>query len=96
VRAVGREPPSSPEIDWESLNNSALPNLQSRLKFTTHYALCVIDSEKWDVFDPMLKIYQCKILGASGRRNSIRNVEEQRQRQQYGNGTLERRRAVGP
>lgn len=48
VRAVGREPPPSPIIDWGSLDNNALPNLESRLKFTTHYALCVIDSEKWD------------------------------------------------
>ncbi|PLB43214.1 hypothetical protein P170DRAFT_514483 [Aspergillus steynii IBT 23096] len=48
VRAVGREPPSSPPVAWESRENRALPNIESRLKFMTHYALCVIPSEIWD------------------------------------------------
>lgn len=48
VRVIGREPPSSPPFDWESQDNNTLPDLASRVKFTTHYALCVIDSEVWD------------------------------------------------
>jgi hypothetical protein len=35
-------------IDWTSHENSALPDLASRLRFTTHYALCVIDRELWE------------------------------------------------
>ncbi|ORY06248.1 hypothetical protein BCR34DRAFT_35871 [Clohesyomyces aquaticus] len=48
ARAIGRQPPPSPHVDWSSFENSALPDLKSRLKFTTHYALCVIDCDLWD------------------------------------------------
>ncbi|PYH95592.1 hypothetical protein BO71DRAFT_473667 [Aspergillus ellipticus CBS 707.79] len=45
----GRLPPQAPPpIDWSSCKNSALPSLMSQLKFTTHYAVCVIDAEIWD------------------------------------------------
>jgi hypothetical protein len=48
ARAIGRQPPLSPRVDWSSHENSALPDLASRLKFTTHYALCVINREIWE------------------------------------------------
>ncbi|KAH8424772.1 uncharacterized protein LDX57_002515 [Aspergillus melleus] len=48
VEAIGGKVPPSPPVDWDSRDSDALPNLTSRLKFTTHYALCVIDSERWD------------------------------------------------
>ncbi|KAK1147971.1 hypothetical protein N8T08_000487 [Aspergillus melleus] len=48
VEVIGRRPPPSLPVNWNSRDSDALPNLTSRLKFTTHYALCVIDSERWD------------------------------------------------
>jgi hypothetical protein len=48
VRAIGREPLPSPHVDWSSFENCTLPDLKSRMKFTTHYALCVIDCDDWD------------------------------------------------
>lgn len=48
ARYTGFQAPQSPPIDWSSHENSALPNLASRLKFTTHYALCVIDCKIWE------------------------------------------------
>ncbi|QYT05318.1 hypothetical protein H0G86_012214 [Trichoderma simmonsii] len=47
-RWTGFQAPQSPPIDWSSHENSALPDLASRLKFTTHYALCVIDCNIWE------------------------------------------------
>ncbi|KAJ0416342.1 hypothetical protein BJY00DRAFT_316993 [Aspergillus carlsbadensis] len=54
VRVIGHEPPASAPVDWDSHDNNALPTLESRLKFTTHYALCVIDTERWE--DPSLTL----------------------------------------
>ncbi|KAL6819045.1 hypothetical protein V8C40DRAFT_252331 [Trichoderma camerunense] len=48
ARYTGFQAPQSPPVDWSSHENSALPNLASRLKFTTHYALCVIDCKIWE------------------------------------------------
>ncbi|KAH6722783.1 hypothetical protein BKA61DRAFT_585261 [Leptodontidium sp. MPI-SDFR-AT-0119] len=48
ARATGFRPLQSPRVNWSSHENSALPDLASRLKFTTHYALCVIDREIWE------------------------------------------------
>ncbi|KAL4780081.1 hypothetical protein BJX76DRAFT_364648 [Aspergillus varians] len=61
VRAIRREPPPNPPVKWSSHDNSDLPGLESRPRFTTHYALCVMDSEKWD--DPSLSLLQ-KLTGA--------------------------------
>ncbi|EUC41752.1 hypothetical protein COCMIDRAFT_105357 [Bipolaris oryzae ATCC 44560] len=58
---MGHQPPPSPPVDWSSFKNSALPNLESRLKFTTHYALCVIDCDHWD--NPSLSLLD-KFRGA--------------------------------
>ncbi|KAF5602439.1 uncharacterized protein FSUBG_7746 [Fusarium subglutinans] len=48
VQATGYRAPPSTEIDWSSHENSALPDLASRFRFTTHYALCVMDRELWE------------------------------------------------
>lgn len=48
AKATGFRAPPAIYIDWPSHENSALPNLASRLKFTTHYAVCVIDLEMWE------------------------------------------------
>ena len=48
ARATGSKLPCYPPVDWSSYTNTALPDLASRLKFTTHYALCVIDRNIWE------------------------------------------------
>lgn len=48
AHATGYRAQQSTEIDWSSHENSALPDLASRLRFTTHYALCIIDREIWE------------------------------------------------
>ncbi|UPK97553.1 hypothetical protein LCI18_008488 [Fusarium solani-melongenae] len=48
AQATGFQAPRSTPVDWLSHENSALPDLASRLKFTTHYALCVIGCEIWE------------------------------------------------
>jgi hypothetical protein len=41
-------PEPNPSLTWDSHDPDALPNLSSRLRFTAHYAVCVVDSESWD------------------------------------------------
>lgn len=48
ARVTGFRAPQNTSVDWSSHENSALPHLASRLRFTTHYALCVIDSKIWE------------------------------------------------
>ncbi|KAF3404839.1 hypothetical protein DPV78_003422 [Talaromyces pinophilus] len=59
IRSTGYHPPPSLQVDWERHENSALPDLAARLKFTTHYALCIIDREIWeDTSKSLLKKFQ--------------------------------------
>ncbi|KAK2125196.1 hypothetical protein NOF04DRAFT_1280789 [Fusarium oxysporum II5] len=48
AQVTGYQAPESTPVDWSSHENSALPDLASRLRFTTHYALCVIDWQLWE------------------------------------------------
>ncbi|OCK84847.1 hypothetical protein K432DRAFT_422257 [Lepidopterella palustris CBS 459.81] len=47
VQALGNKPPLSVPIDWMSHDNRALPQITSRVRFATHYALCLISREIW-------------------------------------------------
>lgn len=48
ARVTGFRAPRRTVVDWSSHENSTLPDLASRLQFTIHYALCVIDREIWE------------------------------------------------
>ncbi|RAK75316.1 uncharacterized protein BO72DRAFT_498247 [Aspergillus fijiensis CBS 313.89] len=52
--AVGYDPKLYSPIEWSSHQNSSLPNLKSRLRFVTHYAMCVIETAVWENTDMTL------------------------------------------
>jgi len=47
VRALGVTPPLGVPIDWTTCDDKALPRITSRVRFATHYALCLIDRKTW-------------------------------------------------
>jgi len=47
-RALGYRRSPYPAADLNRCENSSLPDIESRLTFVTHYALCVTEGATWD------------------------------------------------